>query len=76
MKYNLADINEMISRVNKRKGIENPAYNVVGSIKLNRAYGMFEVEEIVNTAGGTHSLSGFGTKNEIGKYLQGMLYKD
>lgn len=73
MKYTINDIRRMIAEINQNKGIDNPAYNIVGSIKLYQAYGAYAVDEIVNVHGGAKRLYGLGTKNEIGTYLNGKL---
>ena len=73
MKYTINEIKNMITKVNKAKGIEQPAYNVIGSIRLYQAYGAYAVDEVVNVHGGVKRLYGLGTKNEIGAYLSGFI---
>ena len=75
MKYSINDIRTMIAAENRRRGIEAPNWNTIGSVKLYQAYGAYAIDEIMNEHGGAKRLFGLDTKNAVGAYLDGMRCK-
>lgn len=71
----LAHVAAKVQRVNDALGIQNPAYNVPGTVELNRAYGGTQVVQVCNDSHGVRTLSrdGFGTLRQAATFLDGML---
>jgi hypothetical protein len=60
-----ADLERVVTRLNRSNGIENPAWNVIGSYHIGRAYGGVRLEQITNESGGIRVItSGYTTKRE------------
>lgn len=71
----LAQVEYKVNIVNRLLGITNPAYNVPGTVELDRAYGGTRVVQVVNEGHGITVLSrdGFGTLRQADSFLSGMI---
>lgn len=73
MRITTAHLEAKVATINAMLGVENPSYNVPGTIEIAGAYGGTAVHQVVNTGHGVSILTGYGTKREAGMFLDGMI---
>ena len=73
MKTTIAEIKNLINKINEKNGFANAQYNTMGVIKLYRDMCGIGIDKITNEHGGVNRL-GYGmTKNETYYLLQSLV---
>lgn len=74
-RINRAHVDAKVVTVNRMLGIENPNWNVPGSVELDGAYGGHRVDQVTSEGHSVTPLSGFGygTLRECANFLDGMI---
>lgn len=71
------DLENVLARINRKAGFDNPKYSTVGSYCLDYAYGGCRLDQYCNEGGGIRTITnGYVSKRELYNlmhaFLQGM----